>query len=55
MVEEGDGSLVLTFEASGEKEILAWLYSYLPYVQILEPKELKEKFLENLQKAIQGQ
>jgi predicted DNA-binding transcriptional regulator YafY len=55
MVEEGDGSLVLTFEASGEKEILAWLYSYLPYVQILEPEELKEKFLENLQKAIQGQ
>jgi predicted DNA-binding transcriptional regulator YafY len=55
MVEEGDGSLVLTFEASGEKEILAWLYSYLPYVQILEPKKLKEKFLENLQKAIQGQ
>jgi len=55
MVEEGDGSLVLTFEASGEKEILAWLYSYLPYVQILEPEELKEKFLKNLQKAIQGQ
>ena len=55
MVEEGDGSLVLTFEASGEKEILAWLYSYLPYVQVLEPKDLKEKFLENLQKAIQGE
>ena len=55
MVEEGDGSLILTFEASGEKEILAWLYSYLPYVQILEPEELREKFLENLQKAIQGQ
>jgi len=55
MVEEGDGSLILTFEASGEKEILAWLYSYLPYVQILEPEDLREKFLENLQKAIQGQ
>jgi predicted DNA-binding transcriptional regulator YafY len=55
MVEDGDGSLILTFEASGEKEILAWLYSYLPYVQILEPEELREKFLENLQKAIQGQ
>lgn len=55
MVEEPDGSLVLTFEASGEKEILAWLYSYLPYVQVLEPQELKEKFLKNLQKGIQGQ
>lgn len=55
LVEEGDGSLVLTFEASGEKEILAWLYSYLPYVQILKPRELKEKFLESLQKALQGQ
>ncbi len=55
LVEEGDGSLVLTFEASGEKEILAWLYSYLPYVQILKPRELREKFLESLQKALQGQ
>ncbi len=55
MVEEGDGSLVLSFKASGEKEILAWLYSYLPYVQILEPEELQEKFLQNLQQAIQNQ
>jgi len=55
LIEESDGSLLLTFEASGEKEILAWLYSYLPYVQILEPIGLKEKFLQSLQKAIQEQ
>jgi len=55
LIEESDGSLVLCFEASGEKEILAWLYSYLPYVQVLEPEDLKVKFLENLKLAIQGQ
>ncbi len=55
LIEESDGSLLLTFEASGEKEILAWLYSYLPYVQILEPVGLQEKFLQSLQKAIQEQ
>lgn len=52
--EADDGALILTFEASGEKEILAWLYSYLPHVQVLEPEELKDKFLENLRKTIQG-
>ncbi len=48
MIEESDGSLTLTFEASGEKEILSWLYSYLPHVQILEPLELRELFLKGL-------
>jgi predicted DNA-binding transcriptional regulator YafY len=55
MLEESDGSLVLSFEASGEKEILAWLYSYLPHVQILEPEELKNVFLKGLSETLLNQ
>jgi predicted DNA-binding transcriptional regulator YafY len=50
--EEEGGSLILSLTASGEKEILAWLYSYLPHVQILEPAELRHEFYEGLQTAI---
>ncbi len=48
VVEEEDGSLTLTFEASGEKEILAWLYSYLPHVQVLEPESMRSVFYQGL-------
>jgi predicted DNA-binding transcriptional regulator YafY len=48
LVEEVDGTLTLSFEASGEKEILAWLYSYLPHVQVLEPESLKNIFYQGL-------
>jgi predicted DNA-binding transcriptional regulator YafY len=52
LVEEVDGSLTLRFEASGEKEILAWLYSYLPYVQVLEPTGLREVFYQSLREGL---
>ncbi len=54
MNEEQDGSLVLSFRASGETEILAWLYSYLPYVQLLEPAELRTKFYATLEEGLQS-
>jgi predicted DNA-binding transcriptional regulator YafY len=52
LVEESDGSLTLTFEASGEKEILAWLYSYLPHVQVLKPESLRELFYAGLRDGL---
>ena len=52
MVEEEDGSVILAFAASGEKEILSWLYSYLPHVQLLEPEELKAQFYAGLEKGL---
>ncbi len=52
LVEEQDGTLTLTFEASGEREILAWLYSYLPHVKVLEPAGLKTLFYEGLRNAL---
>ncbi|MEJ2201605.1 MAG: transcriptional regulator [Desulfuromonadaceae bacterium] len=52
MTEMEDGSLLLTLTAGGEKEILAWLYSYLPHVQVLEPPSLRQAFIAGLQQAL---
>ena len=49
LVEEEDGGLTLSLDASGEKEILAWLYSYLPHVEVLEPENLRKVFYQGLQ------
>ncbi len=50
--EQEDGSLILSLQVSGEKEILSWLYSYLPHVQVLEPPGLKQLFTEGLRAAL---
>jgi proteasome accessory factor B len=52
MIEEEDGSLMLMFNASGEKEILAWLYSNLPHVQVLEPESLMSAFYQGLRDGL---
>jgi len=52
LTEESDGSLLLTLEASGDKEILAWLYSYLPHVEVLQPPELRAQFIDGLRSAL---
>ncbi len=52
VVEEDGGSLTVTFEASGEKEILAWLFSYLPYVEVLEPESLRTVFYQSLRDGL---
>jgi predicted DNA-binding transcriptional regulator YafY len=52
LIEEANGSLILTFDAGGEKEILAWLYSYLPHVQVLEPESLKSLFYQGLRNGL---
>jgi len=48
LAEAADGSLHLSFTAAGEKEILAWLYSYLPHVEVLEPASLRAAFRQGL-------
>ena len=52
LTEEEDGSVLLCFEAAGEREILSWLYSYLPHVQVLAPDSLREAFSNGLQTAL---
>jgi len=52
VAEEPDGSLILSFTAGGEKEILSWLYSYLPEVEVLDPPPLREAFHNGLRAAL---
>ncbi|MBW2504238.1 MAG: transcriptional regulator [Deltaproteobacteria bacterium] len=49
---QADGSVILSLSASGEREILAWLYSYLPHVKVLAPDDLRKKFYASLQQAL---
>jgi predicted DNA-binding transcriptional regulator YafY len=52
VVENRDGSLTLSFTAAGEREILSWLYSFLPHVEVLSPPVLREKFRDGLMQAL---
>lgn len=55
-IEEGaDGSLFLEFTASGEKELLAWLYSYLPHVEVISPASLRAAFCQGLEQGLKLQ
>jgi predicted DNA-binding transcriptional regulator YafY len=53
--EAADGSLVLSFTAGGEKELLAWLYSYLPHVEVLAPASLCSAFRQGLEQGLWNQ
>jgi predicted DNA-binding transcriptional regulator YafY len=55
LLEEDDGSVILAFEAGGEKEILAWIYSYLPHVQVLNPPSLQSAFVRGIEEALKKQ
>ncbi len=48
-----DGGISLRFSASGEKEILAWVYSFLPHVRIIAPESLRQKFLAGLRAGLE--
>ena len=52
VTEHPDGSLTLAFTAGGEKEILAWLFSYLPHVEVLAPESLRASFREGLMASL---
>jgi len=49
-----NGSVTLTLEAGGRTEILAWLYGFVPHVEVLAPKELREAFVAGLQAALES-
>ncbi|PNU20886.1 transcriptional regulator [Geothermobacter hydrogeniphilus] len=51
--ELADGSIELSLTVSGETELLAWLYSYLPHVEVLEPAPLRDRFADGLRCALQ--
>jgi len=43
MVTGADGSVLLSFEASGSLEILSWILSYGRHAELLEPPELRKE------------
>jgi len=47
-----DGGVIFTVNYTQSLEILPFLYKWLPNLTILEPEELKEKYLQNLQATI---
>lgn len=48
-----DGSVTLSLTAGGKTEILAWLYGFVPHVEILEPAELREAFVAGLRQGLE--
>jgi proteasome accessory factor B len=47
-----DGSVTISLEAGGRTEILAWLYGFLPHVEVLAPMELRTAFVAGLQAGL---
>ena len=50
---QNDGSLILEFAAGGTREILSWLFSFIPYVEVLQPESLRIAFISSLEKSLQ--
>ncbi len=50
-----DDSLILRFQAAGDKEILAWINSFIPYVRVLGPDSLKKQFIVGMRSALDYQ
>ena len=48
-----DGSVTLSLAAGGKTEILAWLYGFVPHVEVLEPPELREAFVAGLRQGLE--
>ncbi len=46
-----NGKLEVSFRVNGIEGIKEWIYRWIPYVEVLEPKELKELFKSDIQKA----
>jgi len=50
--EESDGSLVVKFEVSHDEDIDNIIKSWLPHIEVLEPKRYREKILQELKNYI---
>ncbi|RMG04353.1 MAG: WYL domain-containing transcriptional regulator [Nitrospirae bacterium] len=48
-----DGSLEMRFEVNGIEGIRPWIYRWIPYVEVLEPEELRQEMREELTKALE--
>jgi predicted DNA-binding transcriptional regulator YafY len=48
ITEQPDGSVELEFETAGWKELVRWILSWHPDVEVLEPLRLRERIREKL-------
>jgi len=47
-----DGSLEMRIETSGHKELVRWVLSWVPDVEVLAPRSLRERVREKLRTAL---
>jgi proteasome accessory factor B len=50
--ERGDGRLEIRLETSGRKELTRWILSWMPNVQVLAPRQLKERVKQRLRQGL---
>lgn len=50
-----DGQIVVSFQVGCYEEIIHFLKSWLPYIKILEPEDLKEEIVEQMKEWIEWQ
>lgn len=48
-----NGDLEMTLDVQPGSEFIAWLQSYLPFVEVVAPDSLRQQLRENLQKAME--
>lgn len=47
-----NGDIELSFKVSGTEEIKWWLYSWIPHVEVLEPRSLREEMKNDIKKTL---
>ena len=47
-----DGRLEMSFVVRGYEGIMQWIYRWIPYVEVMEPEELREAIRETLNEAV---
>jgi predicted DNA-binding transcriptional regulator YafY len=47
-----DGALELRRETSSRKELTRWIMSWVPYVRVVAPRELRERVRERLRQGL---
>ena len=52
MRERRDGSVELSFETAGWKELVRWVLSWQPDVRVLAPAALRERVFEKLEQGL---
>ena len=50
-----DGRVVMRMETTGRKELIRWVLSWMPDVQVLAPKSLRDRIAEKLRDGLRAQ